>query len=72
MEGPTPVSSLLHSATLVIAGIMIVISKVSMTIPLYMMFIVGLSVLLILESSMYEVDAKRILAMSTALSMSWL
>ena len=65
MEGPTSVSALLHSATLVITGLLITYHKV--TLPsdpvLIGMFVLGLAILAV--TSDHDPDAKRVAAIST-------
>ena len=69
MEGPTPVSSFLHSSTMVKAGVFIVIILFGMfraanLLPLIL--VIGIiSALLALSNALYETHIKRILAYST-------
>ena len=71
MEGPTPVSGLIHSATMVIAGVFLIIQ----TLPLVKLYPLGLVILMLvgvvssLVTSLAAVcsfDIKRIIANSTA------
>ena len=71
MEGPTPVSSLLHSCTLVMAGIFSIYAQPSLlssftgsVFSLTFLFILSLSICVL--SQLSEKDAKRIVAGSTA------
>ncbi len=70
MEGPTPVSALIHAATMVVAGVYLV----ARLFPLYLMetaaldFIVVVGALTALYAAMVactQVDIKRVLAFST-------
>lgn len=70
MEGPTPVSALIHAATMVVAGVYLV----ARMFPLYLMeyqaldFIVGIGAITALYAAMVacaQVDIKRVLAFST-------
>jgi len=73
MEGPTPVSSLLHSATLVMAGIFVVYATgCRMSTPVLVSFLVSLVLVCLLARS--ELDLKRIVAFSTVVMVSalWL
>lgn len=76
MEGPTPVSSLLHSATLVIAGILTVSYRVTVSIPgepfIYILCTIGIC--LLTSSAVNDSDLKRTLAYSTSsmISLLWL
>ena len=77
MEGPTPVSALIHAATMVTAGIFMVI-RLS---PLYatqdgvldvMVLIGGLTALLASLSAMTQYDIKRVIAWSTCSQLGYM
>ena len=75
MEGPTPVSALLHSATLVTAGIILIykckyILYYNNSLPLLIFLLGGLSCLLNSISSIFYLDIKRIIAYSTCTHIS--
>jgi NADH-ubiquinone oxidoreductase chain 5 len=72
MEGPTPVSALLHSATLVIAGIIVYSRSVAsyQLTPLLCVLIVG--TLLVLASYVHDTDTKKCAAISTCIMLSLL
>lgn len=70
MEGPTPVSSLIHAATMVVAGVYLV----ARLFPLYLMETAALDIIVVVGAltSFYaamvactQVDIKRVLAFST-------
>ena len=70
MEGPTPVSALIHAATMVTAGVYLIIR----TYPLFMLddyalptvaWVGGLTALLAATIAMAQYDIKRIMAYST-------
>ncbi len=70
MEGPTPVSALIHAATMVVAGVYLVASL----FPLYLMESAALDIIVIVGAltALYaamvacaQVDIKRVLAFST-------
>lgn len=76
MEGPTPVSSLLHSATLVTAGIIMQCrivgsasthwsSTIILVLAIFSVFVFGIL-------SLYQVDLKRIVAYSTCSQIAYL
>jgi NADH-quinone oxidoreductase subunit L len=68
MEGPTPVSALLHSATIVTAGI-IILTKLTYlleyTISTYLYLLSTLSIILNSFTSLFHFDIKRLIAYST-------
>lgn len=75
MEGPTPVSALLHSATLVTAGAIVVSKLSSLWTPsnslcLLLLSLAGLSVLQASLSALWLVDLKRMIASSTCLHLA--
>jgi NADH-quinone oxidoreductase subunit L len=70
MEGPTPVSALIHAATMVTAGVYIVARNATLfahaPIVLTIVAIVGLSTALVAAAiAVVETDIKRVLAYST-------
>ncbi|RYX83798.1 NADH-quinone oxidoreductase subunit L, partial [bacterium] len=70
MEGPTPVSALLHSATMVTAGLFLILRSFSIisTAPVicFCISIIGLATSLISSfTGLYQYDIKRIIAFST-------
>lgn len=82
MEGPTPVSSLLHSCTLVMAGIFVVYTNPTLpvssvdsaigtyTFPFLIPFLLCTSTILASIAVISEKDAKRIVAGSTIVMVS--
>ena len=70
MEGPTPVSALLHSCTLVMAGLFVVL-RMSAQFSLPLFLFVGVS-LVCLATSYLEADLKRLIAYSTVSLVSFL
>lgn len=70
MEGPTPVSALLHSATMVTAGLFLILRSFSIinTAPhiCVLISVIGLATSLISSfTGLYQYDIKRIIAFST-------
>ena len=70
MEGPTPVSALIHAATMVVAGVYLV----ARLFPLYLMEVTSLDIIVVVGAltALYaaivactQVDIKRVLAFST-------
>uniref|UniRef100_UPI002FE4FADE ND5 n=1 Tax=Euglena gracilis TaxID=3039 RepID=UPI002FE4FADE len=75
MEGPTPVSALLHSATLVTAGIILLyknryILYYNSSLAILLLILGGISCLLNSFSSINYLDIKRIVAYSTCTHIS--
>ena len=71
MEGPTPVSGLIHSATMVIAGVFLIIQtfpiiNLSAELLLIIMFVGTVSTLITSLVATTSFDIKRIIANSTA------
>lgn len=70
MEGPTPVSALIHAATMVVAGVFLVIrlfplfESVPVVLP-FVMWIGSITALIGASLALVQVDIKRVLAYST-------
>jgi NADH-quinone oxidoreductase subunit L len=71
MEGPTPVSSLLHSCTLVMAGVFTAFTVEVKATPLFQIILV-LSMCFLILVSRPEKDVKRVVATSTVLMVGFL
>nr|AMJ17221.1 NADH dehydrogenase subunit 5 [Acraea epaea] len=69
MSAPTPVSALVHSSTLVTAGVYLMIRFNSLLVDLFFMkffmLLFGLTMLMAGISANYEFDLKKIIALST-------
>ncbi len=68
MEGPTPVSALIHAATMVAAGIFLLARIAFLLTPMAQLVIAVISTITMLHGAwkaMYEWDIKRLLAYST-------
>jgi NADH-quinone oxidoreductase subunit L len=77
MEGPTPVSSLLHSATMVAAGVYLFallqpLFLASATTVTFVLCIAVLTALISAASAMVEPDMKRVLAYSSISQLSFM
>ena len=70
MEGPTPVSALLHSATLVLSGIILYIKYASLSYPLLSITLLLCSILIISTSVTIDSDIKKQAAISTCIVVS--
>jgi NADH-quinone oxidoreductase subunit L len=75
MEGPTPVSALLHSATLITAGILLLYKNIYIlyynhTLCILLLILGGISSILNSISSINYIDIKRIIAYSTCTHIS--
>lgn len=70
MEGPTPVSALLHSCTLVMAGLFTLLRvQTAFSLPLLPLALISL---VCLATSIFESDLKRLIAYSTVSLVSFL
>ena len=65
MEGPTPVSSLLHSATLVISGVIVYLKVVCITFFSVLPMIITVFVVVVISSMFVDNDIKKQAAIST-------
>lgn len=75
MEGPTPVSALLHAATMVAAGILVLIKCDFMMVGIVADIIVGLGAitsLLAALQALHIYDSKKILAFSTVSQLGYM
>jgi NADH-quinone oxidoreductase subunit L len=72
MEGPTPVSALLHSATLVIAGVIIYSRSSSSYQASTLSSLILVGTLLVLLSFTHDADSKKCAAISTCIMISLL
>ena len=73
MEGPTPVSALIHAATMVVAGIYLLIRVVPMFDILALTIVAGIGAITMLLGSIYAIfqtDIKKTLAYSTVSQLS--
>ncbi|RYE14957.1 MAG: hypothetical protein EOP45_18980 [Sphingobacteriaceae bacterium] len=77
MEGPTPVSSLLHASTLVVAGIYLLIRTISILgVSDYALFIAAtvgtITAIFAASTALVQSDMKRIIAYSTCSQFGYL
>jgi NADH:ubiquinone oxidoreductase subunit 5 (subunit L)/multisubunit Na+/H+ antiporter MnhA subunit len=75
MEGPTPVSALLHAATMVTAGVYLIVHISPCITPdiLYIIIILGgLSALLGSSGAIVDSDLKKIIAYSTTSQLGYM
>lgn len=77
MEGPTPVSALIHAATMVTAGIFLVIRcsfifELSSTILFFIVFIGSLTSFLMAIIGAFQLDIKKVVAYSTASQLGYM
>jgi NADH-ubiquinone oxidoreductase chain 5 len=77
MEGPTPVSALIHAATLVTAGVFLIIRcsplfEFSETILIFIMFIGGLTAFFSATVAVTQDDIKKVIAYSTCSQLGYM
>jgi NADH-ubiquinone oxidoreductase chain 5 len=77
MEGPTPVSALLHAATMVTAGVFLLIRtsyifELSSTSLLLIAFIGGLTSIVSASIAIFQTDIKKIIAYSTCSQLGYM
>jgi NADH-ubiquinone oxidoreductase chain 5 len=77
MEGPTPVSALIHAATLVTAGVFLIIRcspifEFSQTVLVFIMFIGGLTAFLAATIAITQDDIKKVIAYSTCSQLGYI
>src|SRR3979411_497421 len=77
MEGPTPVSALIHAATMVTAGVYMVarctpLFMVAPDVQLIVSFIGGFTALLAALIALTQTDLKRVLAYSTVSQLGYM
>jgi len=77
MEGPTPVSALIHAATMVTAGVFLVIKssflfEFASNILMFIGFIGGLTALISAMIGIFQFDIKKIVAYSTCSQLGYM
>jgi NADH-ubiquinone oxidoreductase chain 5 len=77
MEGPTPVSALIHAATMVTAGVFLLVRcsylfELSITAQTFVAFIGALTALFGSSVGMYTHDLKRVIAFSTCSQLGYM
>src|SRR5438105_11044 len=77
MEGPTPVSALIHAATMVTAGVFLVIKcspimEYSSTALLIIGFSGGITALFAASSGLMQYDIKKVIAYSTCSQLGYM
>jgi len=77
MEGPTPVSALIHAATMVTAGVFLVIRscflfEYSVSVLLFISFVGGMTALFSSLIGTFQFDIKRIVAYSTCSQLGYM
>jgi len=77
MEGPTPVSALIHAATLVTAGVFLIIRcsflfEFSTFLLVFMLVLGGLTALFGASSACLQYDVKKVIAFSTTSQLGYM
>src|SRR3989338_4400258 len=77
MEGPTPVSALIHAATMVTAGVFIIIRcsplmEYAPTILLFITFIGSLTAFFAATTGLFQNDLKKVIAYSTCSQLGYM
>lgn len=78
MEGPTPVSALIHAATMVTAGVFLVVRYAPLfaaASPYFLLFVSGIGVLTLLvagAAALIQADIKRVVAYSTCSQLGYM
>lgn len=77
MEGPTPVSALIHAATLVTAGVFLIIRcsplfELTNVILIFMLFVGGLTTLFAATIAITQDDIKKVIAYSTCSQLGYM
>jgi len=77
MEGPTPVSALIHAATMVTAGIFLlirssIIFEYSNNILLFITFIGALTIIFSSTAGFFQFDLKKVIAYSTCSQLGYM
>jgi NADH:ubiquinone oxidoreductase subunit 5 (subunit L)/multisubunit Na+/H+ antiporter MnhA subunit len=77
MEGPTPVSALIHAATLVTAGVFLIIRCSSIfefaeTTLIFIMFIGGITAFFSATIAIAQNDIKKVIAYSTCSQLGYM
>jgi NADH-ubiquinone oxidoreductase chain 5 len=77
MEGPTPVSALIHAATMVTAGVFLIIRssalfEFSPTVLLFMTFLGGITSFFAASIGLVQNDLKKIIAYSTCSQLGYM
>jgi NADH-quinone oxidoreductase subunit L len=75
MAGPTPISALIHAATLVVSGIVLLLRIKPLLLPMHLDLlygIAGLTALMAAVMALFQTDLKKLLAWSTISQLGWL
>jgi len=77
MEGPTPVSALIHAATLVTAGIFLIIRcsplfEFAPRVLIFILFIGGITAFFAATTAIVQDDIKKVIAYSTASQLGYM
>lgn len=75
MAGPTPISALIHAATLVVAGIVLILRVKPLLLPAHfevLLFISASTALIAAVMALFQQDLKKLLAWSTISQLAWM